>query len=100
MANDKLAKKLIVSLKGFWDKSRVFIYYFNLILIIVVGVWFYLFIERNYFSVQSDVQFIQGNITNISYVELNKTEFDDVYQKYQSKLQAGTSLPPNLKSPF
>jgi hypothetical protein len=74
--------------------------YINVLLLICVSFLLYIFVQRYFISISDDFSFIQQNIPNVSYIQLNEAEFKKSYRKYEEKLDGKGERVQNIQSPF
>ena len=92
--------KLKPKLSGLLEKIAHYVYYINFLILIIVGLWFYFFLQQYFIEVGTDFSFIQNNIHNISYIELDKKACDETFLLYQEKRKIDSDRRKNLKDPF
>jgi len=76
------------------------IHYCNIIFLIIVAVWLYLFITDYYLAPKEDFSFIASKSSEIYDVALNGKAFNDAYMSYRNKQTAGVAVPSFVKNPF
>ncbi len=74
--------------------------YCNVIFLIIVTVWLYVFITDYYLAPKEDFSFIASKSSEIYDVSLDGKAFNDVYMSYLNKQTVGSTVPSFVKNPF
>lgn len=82
------------------EKSGRYVYYIDLVVIILVGLWLYVFIRNYYWETGIGFGEMKNQINNISYVKLDQTASQTVFDVYQQKMRPATGDEGIIVSPF
>ena len=77
-----------------------YFWYVNSIIFLASLVVLYFFVRTYYYSPEQEFGFMQTNISNISYVPINKEQLNGVNEAYTRKLEYTLELPRSLRDPF
>lgn len=86
--------------KVFFRKASHYGGYVHIVLLIGVSVWLSIFVEKYFIGLLDDFAFMQQNIPNVSYIQLNEAVFKEMYKKHEKKLDGKKESARTIKSPF
>lgn len=92
----------LLKLRFTWllEKSGRYMYYIDLIVLILVGLWLYVFIRNYYWEMGIGFGEMKNQIDNISYVKLDEAASQAVFEAYQRKMTPATGDAGTVISPF
>lgn len=76
------------------------ILYGNILFLIVVVAWLYIFITTYYIGPKDDFAFIASKSSEIYDITLNRKQFNDVYTRYFNKQRLEGEAPSLIVHPF
>lgn len=97
---NKIAVNLKLNIVRALEKIGHYGYYINVIILVLVGLWLYVFLNQYYWKVKEDVRFIQENIHNVTYVDLNIKGSEEIYESYEQKRKKNSDILNDLNEPF
>ena len=90
---NNLKPKLKRFLRVLLRKLSRCLFYIDVFVLLAALIWSGFF-ARNYFlKIRKDFEFINDNISNISYTRLDKDEFEEVFKRYEEKTEYNMQVP-------
>lgn len=82
------------------QKTQIKVWHINFFVFLVASVWLSFFMYKYFITLYNDVAFIERNIANTSFIQLNEGAFKEVLRAYQEKLNTTGTIPQGMNSPF